>query len=64
MIKGFTMDNEQLKGNGGNYWKELLDRIRDIRSSQIALCGTWTYGCRSNIRACRCGQAFYGLDVI
>ena len=31
MIKGFTMDDERLKGNGGgNYWKELLDRIRDI----------------------------------
>ncbi len=35
MIKGFTMDDEHLKGNGGgNYWKELLDRIRDIRSSE------------------------------
>ena len=34
MIKGFTMDDERLKGNGGgNYWKELLDRIKDIRSS-------------------------------
>ena len=34
MVKGFTMDDERLKGNGGdNYWKELLDRIRDIRSS-------------------------------
>lgn len=35
MIKGFAMDDERLKGNaGGNYWKELLDRIRDIRSSE------------------------------
>lgn len=35
MIKGFTMDDERLKGNaGGNYWKELLGRIRDIRSSE------------------------------
>ena len=35
MIKGFTMDDERLKGNaGGNYWKELIDRIRDIRSSE------------------------------
>ncbi len=35
MIKGFTMDDERLKGNGGgSYWKELLDRIRDIRSSE------------------------------
>ena len=29
MIKGFTMDDERLKNLGGNYWKELLDRIRD-----------------------------------
>lgn len=35
MIKGFTMDDERLKQlSGGNYWKELLDRIRDIRSSE------------------------------
>lgn len=35
MIKGFAMDDERLKGaGGGNYWKELLDRIRDIRSSE------------------------------
>ena len=35
MIKGFTMDDERLKNLGaGNYWKELLDRIRDIRSSE------------------------------
>lgn len=35
MIKGFAMDDERLKGNGGgNYWKELLDRIKDIRSSE------------------------------
>lgn len=33
LVKGFTMDDERLKGSGGgNYWKELLDRIRDIRS--------------------------------
>lgn len=35
MIKGFTMDDERLKQlGGGNYWHELLDRIRDIRSSE------------------------------
>ena len=36
--KGFAMDDERLKGNGGGmYWKELLDRIRDIRSSEKVL---------------------------
>ena len=38
MIKGFALDDERLKGNGGgNYWKELLARIRDIRSSEKML---------------------------
>lgn len=38
LIKGFAMDDERLKGNGGgSYWKELLDRIRDIRSSEKVL---------------------------
>ena len=34
MIKGFTMDDERLKQMGGGYWRELLARIRDIRSSE------------------------------
>lgn len=35
IVKGFTIDDERLKGNaGGNYWRELLDRIRDIRSDE------------------------------
>jgi hypothetical protein len=35
MIKGFMMDDERLKNlGGGSYWKELLSRIRDIRSSE------------------------------
>ena len=38
IVKGFVMNDERLKETGGgNYWKELLDRIRDIRSSEKAL---------------------------
>jgi hypothetical protein len=32
--KGFTLDDERLKGNGNRYFRELLQRIRDIRSSE------------------------------
>ncbi len=33
--KGFTLDDNRLKNlGGGGYWKELLERIRDIRSSE------------------------------
>lgn len=35
LVKGFPMDDARLKQlGGGDYWKELLDRIRDIRSSE------------------------------
>jgi hypothetical protein len=35
VVKGFTVDDERLKNLGGDgYWKELLARIRDIRSSE------------------------------
>jgi len=35
IVKGFTMDDERLKNlGGGGYWKELLARVRDIRSSE------------------------------
>lgn len=38
LVKGFTMDDERLKNlGGGRYWKELLERIRDIRSSEKVL---------------------------
>jgi hypothetical protein len=38
IIKGFTMDDERLKNiGGGSYWHELLERIRDIRSSEKIL---------------------------
>ena len=35
LVKGFAMNDDLLKkAGGGNYWKELLERIRDIRSSE------------------------------
>lgn len=35
IVKGFTMNDDLLKqAGGGNYWRELLERIRDIRSSE------------------------------
>ena len=38
LIKGFAMDDERLKNlGGGSYFKELLERIRDIRSSEKSL---------------------------
>ena len=38
IIKGFTIDDDRLKQNGGgDYWKELLARIKDIRSSEKML---------------------------
>lgn len=38
LISGFTMNDEFLKNNGGGlYWKKLLSRIRDIRSSEKML---------------------------
>ncbi len=38
IVKGFTVDTERLKNlGGGNYWKELLEEIRDIRSSEKVL---------------------------
>ena len=32
--KGFTLDDERLKNGGGRYFRELLQRVRDIRSSE------------------------------
>jgi len=35
LVKGFAMNDDLLKqAGGGNYWRELLERIRDIRSSE------------------------------
>lgn len=32
--KGFTLDDDRLKGGGSRYFRELLQRVRDIRSSE------------------------------
>lgn len=38
IVKGFTIDSDRLKKlGGGNYWKELLDEIRNIRISEKVL---------------------------
>lgn len=38
LVKGFSMDDDRLKElGGGKYWQELLERIRDIRSSEKVL---------------------------
>jgi len=34
ILKGYTLDDERLKNGGGRYFRELLQRIRDIRSSE------------------------------
>lgn len=34
ITKGFTLDDDRLQNGGGRYFKELLQRIRDIRSSE------------------------------
>ena len=38
IVKGFTLDDDRLKKlGGGSYWKELLERIRDIRVTEKVL---------------------------
>lgn len=38
IVKGFALDDERLKKlGGGGYWKELLERIRDIRATEKVL---------------------------
>ena len=38
VVKGFSLDDERLKNlGGGTYWRELVERIRDIRSSEKVL---------------------------
>ena len=47
IIKGFAMDDTRLKeAGGGNYFDELLARIRDIRSSEKVFWSRHTHACR------------------
>ena len=57
LVKGFVLDDDRLKAaGGGNYFDELLERIRDIRASEkvfwrkvpVGLRVRW---CRGSIRA-------------
>lgn len=42
LVKGFTMDDDRLKrGGGGNYFDELLDRIRHFRRYQLCWHPDW-----------------------
>ncbi len=45
MKKGFALNDDLLKqSGGGGYWKELLERIRDIRSSEkVFIAKYWTF---------------------
>ena len=45
--KGYALDDNRLKNlGGGGYWKELLERIRDIRSSEkVSLTASVPVGC-------------------
>ena len=45
--KGYALDDNRLKNlGGGGYWKELLERIRDIRSSEkVFLTASVPVGC-------------------
>jgi hypothetical protein len=47
--KGFTLDDERLKNGGGRYFRELLQRIRDIRSSERNLYQQVTDICATSV---------------
>ena len=65
MIKGFTMDDNRLKElGGGGYFKELLERIRDIRASERYFCCFRRNSGRGNLSSCGCRKRLHGIDVI
>ena len=63
IVKGFTMNDDLLKkAGGGNYWRELLERIRDIRSSEkvfyLQLLDLFATSVDYNSKAEECRQFF------
>jgi hypothetical protein len=65
LVKGFAMDDERLKqAGGGDYFDELLARIRDIRSSERLSGGRFSISMRpawTTIRAPRPHQKFFAV---
>jgi hypothetical protein len=66
IVKGFALDDERLKqAGGGNYFEELLARIRDIRSSEKVFWRTNVYGVSTDSTksvACRFHEGFSKPD--
>lgn len=62
LIKGFALDDERLKkAGGGNYFDELLARIRDIRSSEKVF---WRKGlCRSSFNLPKQGYCSWSVII-
>ena len=51
--KGFALEDERLKQGGSRYFKELLQRIRDIRASERNFCSSRSSLTSRNTRRCR-----------
>ena len=46
LIKGYNIDSDRMKNNGGGvYFEELLEKIRDIRSSEKVFWRTDQWSC-------------------
>ena len=56
--KGFSMDDDRLKQGGSRYFRELLQRIRDIRSSERNF-----YQQVTDIYATATESVHYGKDI-
>ena len=65
MIKGFTMDDERLKGNGGgNYWKELLARIKDSSTGEKVLVGAGSISHNQAIEKAKSEYKKYQVKIL